>query len=66
MELSPSCEAASHLTTQEFPNILWFSTMFTRAFLSQINPVHTTPAYLSLISILTLCGPVTNILAFGF
>jgi hypothetical protein len=44
IELSPSCEAASRSATLELPSILWNAKVPT---LSQTNPVHTTPFYLS-------------------
>jgi hypothetical protein len=55
MELSPSGEAANFAVTEELPSILWKPKVHYRVqkstslviILSQINPIHTIPSYLS-------------------
>jgi hypothetical protein len=55
VELSPSTEAANGAPTQELPSILWNRKIHFRVhkipplvpILSHIDPVHTTPFYLS-------------------
>jgi hypothetical protein len=59
MVLNPSWEAANCAATQELPTILWNPKVYYRdhkstplvPILSQINPIHTIPSYLSEIHI---------------
>jgi hypothetical protein len=68
MDMSPSWEAANCAATQELPNIWWNPKVHRRVhkspplfpILRQINPVNTTPSYLSNVH----CNPPAYVLVF--
>jgi hypothetical protein len=67
MELIPSSEAVNCEATEELPKILWnqkFHYRIHKSFpmvpnLSQIDPIHTTPAYLSKINFNIIYPPTS-------
>jgi hypothetical protein len=68
MDLTPSWEVASCAATQEFPKSLWnpkihylvHKSILLVPILSQINPVYTTPSYLSKIHFSIILSPTSR------